>query len=149
MIKSDRKNYALRKILIALSNIVSEKHLTFQEISDLAQKRFGISITPYQVRTVANGKFQESKVVPTLDIYIDAILKVMDMTDIEFLNRAVAFINSNLLDGAEVKKFDSMDRPLREFVENPENVQYLRFAYKLYETKQKELELKKMQQELK
>lgn len=73
----ERTNYVLRKILLVLSNEVSQRRLSFQEIARQAKERFGIDLTPYQIRSVANGKFQENKVIPTLNVYIDAVLKTL------------------------------------------------------------------------
>lgn len=114
----ERQNYVLRKLLMALTEVVNEKHLTYQEIVDQAKLRFGIEISPYQIRSVANGKFQENKVIPTLDTYIDTILKVVGMTDIDFLNRAVAYVNSNLTDGAKVVQYNHLSEELKKFVDN-------------------------------
>ena len=149
MSKENRENYVLQRVLKVLSNFVNEKGLSYQEMSDMAKSQLGVKISPYQIRSVSNGKFQEAKIIPTLDSYIDVVLKILGMTDVDFLNRAVAYINSNMADGAEVKRYEYMESELREFVENPKNIPYVRFAYKLYKTKKEEAELEKIKAELK
>lgn len=139
----EKNNEVLRKVLLCLAEKVRERKVSYNKISEIALEQFGIKVSPYQVRSVANGKFRENNVVKDLDKYIDAVLKVIGMTDRQLLFQMTSYLNRTTHG-----KICEMRKELREFVDNPNNIQYLEFAFKTYKLKNEEKELKKMENQL-
>lgn len=116
----------IRKLLTMLSTMVKEKNYSCAGLAAKATKN-GKPITAYQVRSVANAPFRESKVVSTMDGYIDTVLKTCQITDDELLKRTVEHITQ-----CEIRKVASsmswLTEQERAFVLDPSNKKYISYA---------------------
>ena len=139
-------NCPVRKMLKTLSKIVQESGLSYQEIANRAVAK-GYETTPYKVRYVCNGKFEENKMVPSLDSYISVVLDVLGMNDVELIRRTSDVVRRK--ESPEVHTILGHLKPeVRMFVNNPDNTEYIDYAYKLYKQAQATKELEAIQKEL-
>jgi hypothetical protein len=124
-------NRPVELLLNQLQKIVEEKNLGYSDIQRAAAN-IGIDISLYKIRQIVSKNFSDSNYVSVLDSYIDAILRVIGLSDVTFLNKAIDMVNQN---SATPIKDDlrKLSPSLRAFILNPNNQKYLEHAYFLYQ----------------